>query len=254
MGKARLELSGNQNKEFQSTLCDLSILSNLALFHSRRIPAAVSYCIFERTGDPHALDDAIAYESKAIEAWENIVAATADIYASDIKMGVQEYLFMDIHHHLTGHWRDELGYLENGLEKLKSQRSTLGMEKTARTAPLYQAAPEHDPRALFQIQHQAVRTAPLNENITIRATVTAPSGIRWVRLRYRSVNQHLDYKTLDMTPEAGSDSYEATVPAGEMDEKYDFMYFLEVMNTNGYGRMYPDFNVETPYIIVKLER
>ena len=60
VAEAEKRIGSHRNKEFDSTITDLKILANLALFHSRRIPAAVSYRLFERTKDPQALDDAIA--------------------------------------------------------------------------------------------------------------------------------------------------------------------------------------------------
>jgi hypothetical protein len=32
------------------------------------------------------------------------------------------------------------------------------------------------------------------------------------------------------------------------------MYFIEAMDTAGNGRIYPDLEVETPYIVVRLQR
>jgi hypothetical protein len=32
------------------------------------------------------------------------------------------------------------------------------------------------------------------------------------------------------------------------------MYFLEVMDRDGNGRIYPDLDQETPYIVVRLQR
>ena len=32
------------------------------------------------------------------------------------------------------------------------------------------------------------------------------------------------------------------------------MYFIEAMDNEGNGRIYPDLNKETPYIVVKLQR
>jgi hypothetical protein len=32
------------------------------------------------------------------------------------------------------------------------------------------------------------------------------------------------------------------------------MYFIEAIDENGSGRIYPDLNRETPYIVVKLRR
>lgn len=32
------------------------------------------------------------------------------------------------------------------------------------------------------------------------------------------------------------------------------MYFVEVMDTQGYGRMFPDLEKETPYVVVPVQR
>ena len=254
ISRARTLVSDEKEGEFVSTVTDLSILSNLALYHSHRIPAAVSYSIFERTGDPHALDDAIAYESIAIQAWEQIVEAAGDVYHSDLRMGVREAGFTGIRHRLSGHWKDELDYLQQGLDTLRARRTAFQETITEREAPSFIPAPDVSNRRLFQIQHDAITSANVLEDITIRASVKAYAGIRWVRLRYRAVNQHLDYRLMPMTYVPGEDVYKAVVPADQVDPRYDFMYFLEVMDNEGRGMIYPDLEVETPYIVVRLLR
>ena len=242
------------NKEFYSTITDLKILSNLALYHSFRIPAAVCYCIYERTHDPHALDDAITYEKLAIEAWQQIIDAAGDVYDSDLMFGVHEGPHLGINHHLSGHWTKELGFLEKGLELLQYERNTFGKIDTPRTAPVYRVAPINNQEDLFQIQHEAVRSAPVNHDIKITTRIKAKNGIKWVRLRYRSVNQYLDYQTLPMETEEASDNYSVVVPASQIDPKFDFMYFIEVMDNDNHGIIYPYLEKETPYIVVVLER
>jgi hypothetical protein len=39
-----------------------------------------------------------------------------------------------------------------------------------------------------------------------------------------------------------------------VDPKWDFMYLIEVMDNCGNGKIYPDFSVEKPYIVVRLKR
>jgi hypothetical protein len=112
--KAEKVVGNNRNKEFNSTITDLKILSNLALYHSRRIPAAVSYRLFERTKDVAALDEAIAHERNAIEAWRQIVEAAGDVYTNDLMMGVRTA-------DLCGHWKDELVAMGNGLKALEQK-------------------------------------------------------------------------------------------------------------------------------------
>lgn len=243
--QAERTVGADRNKEFESTVVDLKILSNLALYHARRIPAAVSYCLFERTQAASALDDAIAYESKALDAWRQIVAAAGDVYADDLLMGANQ---------LKGHWRGELAALEKGLAALEQQRRGLATNAPAKTIPRYKPASAANLNALFSVTHAPITSAPVGQPISITAKATAPAGIKWVRLRYRSVNQTLDYKTLPMLPAGTSDDFQAIVPVAHIDPKFDFMYFIEVMDNEGNGRIYPDLNRETPYIVVKLIR
>jgi hypothetical protein len=104
----------------------------------------------------------------------------------------------------------------------------------------------------FQVIHTAVKSAALNQPIEITANIKTNEGIKWVRLRYRSVNQAEDYKSLPMLPTGTKDEYRATIPADQINQKFDLMYFLEMMDEKGHGKIYPDLDIETPYFIVKL--
>jgi hypothetical protein len=99
-----------------------------------------------------------------------------------------------------------------------------------------------------------VTTTPVGKPVTITAMVSAPSGIKSVRLRYRSVNQHQDYRTLPMLPTGEKAEWSAVIPPENIPPTWDLMYYIEAMDNDGDGRMYPDLNKETPYIIVKLQR
>ena len=247
VAEAEKRVGDHRNKEFDSTIVDLKILSNLALYHSRRIPAAVSYCLFKRTQDVAALDEAIVHEHQAIEAWRQIVAAAGDVYADDLMMGARKV-------DLCGHWKDELAALERGLGVLKERRRTFEPGDGAKPAPRYTTAlatGDHEPPA---VNFQPVVTAPLGKSITITAEVRDPSGVKWVRLRYRSVNQYQDFQTLAMLSTGEKDRYQAVIRAEEIVLKWDLMYLIETMDNHGNGKIYPDLNKETPYVVVRLER
>ena len=81
-----------------------------------------------------------------------------------------------------------------------------------------------------EVIHQPVTTAPAGQPLTITAEVRDPSGVKWVRLRYRSVNQHQDYRTLPMLPTGEKDQYRAVIPAEHIVPTWDLMYFIEVMD------------------------
>jgi hypothetical protein len=104
------------------------------------------------------------------------------------------------------------------------------------------------------VSHEPIRSAPAGQPLTVTAQVYDPSGMAWVRLRYRSVTQFQDYSTLEMRPTGRADEYQATVPAEHLDPQWDWTYLIEAMDACGNGAIYPDLEVETPYIVVRLER
>lgn len=68
------------------------------------------------------------------------------------------------------------------------------------------------------------------------------------------MTQFEDYRTLEMQPTGRPDEFAAVVPGEQIPAEWDFMYLFEVMDRNGNGKLYPDFERETPYIVVQLDR
>lgn len=236
-----------ENREQSSTLTDLDILSNLALYHARRAPAAVCYCLYKRTHDVSALDSAIAHERLAIDAWRQIVASAGDYYNDNLQMGVSVA-------GLCGHWKDELARLEEGLQKLEQQRSQADPAAMIAKAPVYKIAPTPSYNTLFHVTLQAPESVEAGKPVDIHIKVSAPHGIKWIRLCYRAVNQQLEYKDLPMEPDGSPDGYKAVIPSGDIDPAYDLMYYIALMDRDSHGRIYPDVNKGTPYRIIKLKR
>lgn len=104
------------------------------------------------------------------------------------------------------------------------------------------------------LRFQPIAHAQAGQPLRITAYVTDPSGVKWVRVRYRGLTQHEDYATGEMLPTGNPDEYQAEIPGAALDPKFDFMYFFEVMDSAGNGRIYPNLDQETPYTIVKLDR
>jgi hypothetical protein len=141
--------------------------------------------------------------------------------------------------------------LEKGLLSLEQQRRDARPTAT-KQAPRY--VPADGAAESLTVIHQPVSSAPAGKPLTISAVVRAPAGVKWVRLRFRSVNQYEDLRTLQMQLADSAGHYEATVPADQLPPKFDFMYFLEVMDNHGHGKIFPDLNESTPYIVVRLAR
>ncbi len=104
------------------------------------------------------------------------------------------------------------------------------------------------------IRHQRVRFALPDRPLRIRATVSDPAGVSSVRVRFRSVNQKFDYETLEMEPTGRGGQYAAVIPGEKIPARWDFMYFIEATDRDGNGRIFPDLETETPYIVVPLDR
>ena len=57
-----------------------------------------------------------------------------------------------------------------------------------------------------------------------------------------------------MSLDSRSGMYAARIPASFIDPQWDLMYFVEIVDRRGNGRIYPDLEVETPYIILGVKR
>jgi dienelactone hydrolase len=248
---AEKRVGKDRNKEFNSTMVDLKILANLALYHSRRIHAGLSYALFKQAQDASALDDAIAHEGLAIQAWEKLVEAAGDVYNDNLMMGLPSS-------GLAGHWKDELVELKKGLKALQLERESF-LPAAAQNNSLIArfltrklaSGDDDEPPTLTS---QPVTSAPAEKPLTITAEARDPSGVKSVRLRYRSVNQYEDYRTLEMAPTGKKDQYQAVIPGEHVIPKWDLMYFIEVIDNRGNGKIYPDLEKETPYVVVRLQR
>ena len=440
--------SSRHDKEFHSTMVDLRILANLALYHSERARSAFHWVLFKKSNDLSPLDVAIQHEALAVTAWEKIVEAAGDIYAENLMFG-RETDQRGWPVELTGHWKTELIELQRGLQELANLREVFepdryrairrfdfdghrdaryeraerrssfsadlpngnyqlrlvvgaespdspgygpmwieanGVDRTdtftvapgtlerrrihttvtdnklnvafkstaagtwhisaivvlgagpriahspvrkikpgqkfalgatVSSAPIakvrvgfgnseqgfqyremerfdrlayrtvipglanpgqmsyfieavdeqgrsvrYPPASESGLATIIvtsddeapAVSHQPVRSARPTEPLKLRTEVRDPSGVKWVRLRYRSVNQHQDFRSLPMLPTDHPHEYEATVPSTHLDPQWNFMYLIEVMGQAGNGKIHPDLNQETPYVIVDLQR
>jgi hypothetical protein len=215
----------------------LKILAALARYHSRRLLAGVCYNLYKETGALASFDDAIGYEKSALDAWGQLVAAAGDVYSENLAFGAHAVGF-------SRHWKEEQQLLAHNFEQLQAERQKAVAKPGARHFALHVdggAAP-------------SARLFPLGTGMEVTAKVTAPAGVKWARLRYRHATQYEDYQTAEMSLDKKTGHYTARIPQSFADPKWDLMYFIEVVDQNGVGRMFPDLEVETPYVVVPAKR
>ncbi len=146
------------------------------------------------------------------------------------------------------HWKEELALLEQDFTALEAERAKVEARPARKLAP-------RDPNLKPPVV--SLKPAPAAEpgrDLRITAQVSAPEGLKWVRLRYRHFSQFEDYQTADMVLDPSTGLYGAAIPAAFIDTRWDLMYFVEVVGKNGAGRMYPDLEREMPYVIVAVKR
>ena len=224
------------------------------MYHSGRLKAAVNYNLYDLTGDLASFDDAIAWETNAVDSYGQLVKAAGDVYNSWLDFGSNRALF-------PGHWKDEHEILQRELEEISTKRTTAEvsevnqdhLERIRTFHKRLQQSDSYDQEPPMADIYR-VSTANTGSAIKVTARVWDPSGIQSVVLRYRRVSQFEDYQSAPMVYNNESDSYQAQIPSAYTDGIYDVMYFIEATDKMGNGRMYPDMELETPYVIVSLER
>ncbi len=234
---ALAEKASATGKEFHTTLTDLRILAGLARYHSQRLLGGVAYNLYKETGDLESFDEAIAYEKKALDAWGQIVAAAGDVYSENLAFGAHAVGF-------SRHWKEEYQLLARNFEQLQAERQRAVAKPGAAHFALH----------LTSSAPPSVRLLPASSNLEIAARVTAPAGVKWVRLRYRHTTQYEDYQTAEMTLDPKTGNYTARIPAAFAGPKWNLMYFIEAVDKKGAGRMFPDLEVETPYVLISAKQ
>lgn len=67
-----------------------------------------------------------------------------------------ESMFVEINHHLSGHWKDELEYPREGLATLKKERKQLGISTGRRSSPSYQEVASPNLYSQIHIEHEPI--------------------------------------------------------------------------------------------------
>lgn len=242
--QARTAAGGGESSEFLSTVTDLRILAGLARYYACRLPAAVFYNLYVESGDLEAFDQAIAGERRAIEAWRGIVQAAGDVYSENLAFGVHRVGF-------SRHWKEELRLLERDFERLAAERRKALPRAGARKVTVPARPPDAKPPA---VRLEPAAEAVPGRDLRVSARATSAAGIKRVTLRYRHLTQFEDFESAGMTRDATTGLYSAAIPASFFDPRWDLMYFVEVVDRHGVGRMFPDLEEGTPYVIVPVRR
>ncbi len=115
----------------------------------------------------------------------------------------------------------------------------------------------HEVDVTSDVTPPALEHSPVTEHgpgrpLEIRARVTDAAGVEEVRLHYRPTRHKQEFSTVRMRPVA--DSYVAAIPGPFITERFDLMYYFEVLDRHGNGAIVPDPEVAQPYHVVRIRR
>jgi hypothetical protein len=232
--------------EFKSTMTDARMLAAMARYHAARLQGAVNYNLYRQAGSLAAFDDAVADERKAVQAWHELVDAAGDFYIDTLWFGATGRQY-------PHHWKDEMTALDAELANLLAERQSATAPAGARPARIPQRESNPQVPEVSFIDRLPAPAEP-GKDLAVRVKAVAAAGVKSLRLRYRHLNQKEDYQTADMTWDGVTGQYAASIPAAFIDPRWDLMYYVEIVDQKGVGRIYPDLEVETPYIVVGVKR
>ncbi|HVH73274.1 MAG TPA: hypothetical protein VNB49_19495, partial [Candidatus Dormibacteraeota bacterium] len=112
--EAEQRVTEPQSPEFRRTAIDVAIQTGLGQFFAGKFRAAVLYAIFQQSGDPTALEQAIVVYRRARNAWANLAQRARDVYAADVTYGPEK--------HLRGHWLDRLAAIDQDIAAMERQK------------------------------------------------------------------------------------------------------------------------------------
>ncbi|MFC2111720.1 hypothetical protein ACFLTA_00480 [Bacteroidota bacterium] len=256
----------DSQSELEATLVDLRILAALAEYHAARIPAALWYNVYRKTSDQFALDQAVAGESAAIDAWRKIVAAADEVYGEHLRFGSRPINPDEAEPYLVNgkpwpesyprafpeNWSEELAKLEEGLTEIKTLNGKDTLDDATRAALLDRMNPR--PRSPISVELLETGPATVDQDLRVEVKVPDPGKIETMRLGFRHLTQFEDYQSKEMIWDPTSSSFAATIPGEFIDAGWDLMYFVELIDTEGLGAKIPDMSKELPYVIVPVKR
>src|SRR5262249_39404149 len=95
-------------------------------FFAYKFRSAVLWSLYERTGDPTALSEAVKAYRTARQAWVAMAETAKTIYVSDVTYGPNA--------NLRGHWFDRIPGINGDLGDMEKRLTEAGATKPAATA------------------------------------------------------------------------------------------------------------------------
>jgi hypothetical protein len=104
-------------------------------------------------------------------------------------------------------------------------------------------------RARPAIEHVPPKSAVPGQALALAIRVAPTNGVNAIRLHYRPLNQLAKFKVLENRGAKGS----FAIPAEDVSNRWDLMYYFEILTDENGGWFQPDPHTATPYYVVTVE-
>jgi hypothetical protein len=252
---AEIRIADRNAPAFRRLAVDVDIQSGLGRFFAAKLRAAVLYAIYDRTGTPKALEEALKAYRAARGAWAQMAARAQDVYVRDVTFGLEKQL--------RGHWLDRLEAIDEDVADMEKRAQSRPADGQA-SAPS-SAAAQAIQRVLGRVERPVVPLVHVlppqfaaGRSLTIELTLLgrqAPpnaSPVTAVRVCYRRVHQALPYQTAEM--QVQGNRYSAMIPGEYTNTPYPLQYYFELHDGAGHAWMFPGFDatlMNQPYFVVR---
>jgi len=108
------------------------------------------------------------------------------------------------------------------------------------------------PHAMKPARRPSIQHAPpssVKAALPLTLELQCSPAPRAVRLHYRPVNQLVPWKEIEAAP-----GQKFSIPAADIQDRWDLMYYFEVVDDMQFGWFYPDPLVEKPYFVVTVNK
>lgn len=239
-------VTDRKSPEFRRMAVDVDIQRGLGQFFAGKFRAGVLYAIFQQSGDPKALEQAIVVFRRARNAWANLAQKAREVYAADITYGPEK--------HLRGHWLDRIAGIDQDIAAMERQKGSSTPELELVQHAVHEAL-GRPVRPASEWHHVPATTfragASLAIELQVKQTTTSVNKLS-ARLHYRHVDQAEEYQVREMEERGGR--YRAEIPADYTQSPYALQYFFEIHNGPNQAWLLPGFDPKDPaqpYFFVK---
>jgi hypothetical protein len=254
MAGAGKRVANPNEPAFRRLAADVAIQIGLGRFFAEKLRAGVLFALHERTQDHRPLQEAVSAYHRARAAWAELARQAAGVYVPDITFGLEA--------HLRGHWQDRLPAIDQDLADIERRLTRAANSAYSPQADdqgvLYKAlrvALSKPVRPAIAAKHTPPFSFQLGQPLVVRLTpAPGPLHARFlsVRLLYRHVNQAEEFRTAEMSVQAGA--FEGVIPADYADSPFPLQYYFEIRDGKGRAGMLPglgpDLN-QQPYYVMR---